>query len=57
MSVTMSGKELALLLQGLERQRDDLGPLAEDLIALLRSRGVKPPQPDDVASEPTAPEE
>lgn len=57
MRIINSTKEAALLLQGLERQRDDLGPLAEDLIVLLRSRGVKPLQSDEDASEPTPPEE
>jgi hypothetical protein len=53
----MSTKEAALLLQGLERQRDDLGPLAEDLIALLRSRGVRPLQSEEDLSIPATPEE
>ena len=53
----MSTKEAVLLLQGLERQRDDLGPLAEDLIALLRSSGVKPLQSEEDLSAPATPEE
>lgn len=32
--------ELAKLLAGLERQREELGPIAEELIELLRRLGV-----------------
>lgn len=35
--------EAALLLQGLEAQREELGTLAEELIDLLRSKGVTTP--------------
>ncbi len=35
--------EAALLLQGLEAQRGELGPLADELINLLRSKGVTTP--------------
>ena len=35
--------EVALLLQGLEAQREELGALAEELIDLLRSKGAAAP--------------
>lgn len=34
--------EATRLLEGLEIMRDELGPLAEELIALLRENGVTP---------------
>ncbi|MGQ9684749.1 MAG: hypothetical protein ACUVT2_00370 [Thiobacillaceae bacterium] len=37
--------DLAHLLAGLERQREDLGPIADELIDLLRKQEVNPPKP------------
>ncbi len=37
--------EAACILAGLERQREELGPIAEELIALLRHLGVGKPPP------------
>jgi len=34
--------DLAQLLAGLERQREDLGPIADELIDLLREQQVDP---------------
>ena len=39
--------EATRLLQGLEIMRDELGPLAEELIALLRANGVIPDSDHD----------
>lgn len=50
--------EASLLLQGLEEQREELGELAEDLISLLRSKGVVPPPiPHHIRSEYMGPED
>lgn len=48
LQITPSGedamKEAATLLAGLERQKEELGPIAEELIDLLQHMGVgKPP--------------
>ncbi len=41
----MPGGELAHLLAGLERQKEELGPIADELIGLLHRLGVEiPPQ-------------
>jgi hypothetical protein len=41
--------EAATLLAGLERQKEELGPIAEELIELLRHLGVdKPPLQDSL---------
>ena len=56
-SVSMPTSEAALLLQGLEKQRADLGPLADELIALLREKGVKTPQAHPFRMEYMGPEE
>lgn len=37
--------DLAQLLAGLERQREDLGPIADELIDLLRERQADPDKP------------
>ena len=37
--------EAASILAGLERQKEELGPIAEELIALLRHLGVGNPPP------------
>ncbi len=36
----LPGGELAHLLAGLERQKEELGPIADELIGLLRRLGV-----------------
>jgi hypothetical protein len=41
-SVKVRTDEASRLLDGLEIMRDDLGTLAEELIALLRENGVTP---------------
>lgn len=48
LQITQSGEdamcEAATLLAGLERQKEELGPIAEELIDLLQHMGVgKPP--------------
>ncbi len=54
----MVPEEAALLLQGLESQRAELGGIAEELIALLRAKGVRPPAaPDHLRTEFLGPEE
>ena len=53
-SVPMS--DVAWLLQGLEEQRADLGPLADELIALLRDKGVQSPQAQHFRMEYMGPE-
>lgn len=53
----MEPREAALLLEGLEAQREELGHVAEELIGLLRSAGVNPPPvPDHIRSEYAGPE-
>lgn len=37
--------DLAHLLAGLERQREDLGPIADELIDLLRKERIDPRRP------------
>jgi hypothetical protein len=37
--------DLAQLLAGLERQREELGPIADELIDLLREQQVDPHKP------------
>ncbi|MDA8095906.1 MAG: hypothetical protein M0T84_18760 [Betaproteobacteria bacterium] len=50
-------EEAALLLQGLEAQRAELGSIAEELIELLRAKGVRPPpSPDHIRTEFLGPE-
>ena len=39
----MPGGELAHLLAGLERQKEELGPIADELIGLLHRLGVELP--------------
>jgi hypothetical protein len=39
----MPGGELAHLLAGLERQKEELGPIADELIGLLHRLGVNLP--------------
>lgn len=41
----MPGGELAHLLAGLERQKEELGPIADELIGLLHRLGVETPPP------------
>lgn len=55
-SISVPTSEAAWLLQGLEEQRADLGPLADELIALLRDKGVKPPQAHHFRMEYMGPE-
>lgn len=40
--------EAACILAGLERQREELGPIAEELITLLRHLGVGKPPPRSI---------
>jgi len=43
-----SPKEVTQLIEGLERQKEDLGPIADELIELLRRTGVaRQTTPDD----------
>lgn len=55
-SISMPMSDAAWLLQGLEEQRADLGPIADELIALLREKGVKPPQAHPFRMEYMGPE-
>ena len=41
-ATTLPGGELAHLLAGLERQKEELGPIADELIGLLHRLGVSP---------------
>jgi hypothetical protein len=41
--VTMAPSEAARLLEGLEALHEELGQVGEDLIALLRRKGITPP--------------
>jgi hypothetical protein len=41
-----SSGEVAQLLQGLERQKEELGPIAEELLELLHRMGVNEPPPE-----------
>ena len=54
--ISMPASEAALLLLGLEEQREELGPLAEELIALLRGKGISPPVQDHVRVEYMGPD-
>lgn len=55
--ISMEPREAALLLEGLEAQREELGHVAEELIELLRSAGINPPPvPDHIRSEYAGPE-
>jgi hypothetical protein len=55
--VGIEQNEASLLLQGLEEQRGELGAVAEELIKLLRSKGiVPPPNPDHIRTEYAGPE-
>ena len=47
LSVSMRPSDAALLLEGLEALRKELGPIAEELIAFLRGHGIAPPTPPD----------
>lgn len=40
--------EVAMLLAGLERQKEELGPIADELIDLLRHIGVGKPPPQKI---------
>jgi hypothetical protein len=42
-TATLPGSELAHLLAGLERQKEELGPIADELIGLLHHLGVDIP--------------
>jgi hypothetical protein len=42
-NTNMPGGELAHLLAGLERQKEELGPIADELIGLLHRLGVELP--------------
>lgn len=55
-NISLPMSEAAWLLQGLEEQRADLGPLADELIALLRGKGVQPPQAHPFRMEYMGPE-
>ncbi|MEW5786718.1 MAG: hypothetical protein AB1899_02570 [Pseudomonadota bacterium] len=43
---SLPGGELAHLLAGLQRQKEELGPIADELISLLRRLGVEDPPRD-----------
>jgi hypothetical protein len=50
-----SGSQIMHLIAGLERQKKELGPIADELIGLLRRLGVggsKQPQPPQVKPKP-----
>ncbi|KAF0100753.1 MAG: hypothetical protein FD187_1673 [bacterium] len=48
------GSELAHLLAGLERQKEELGPIADELIGLLHHLGVDLPPRGDKRLNPSS---
>ena len=51
---SMPGGELAHLLAGLERQKEELGPIADELIGLLHRLGVEVPPRADASVKPSS---
>jgi hypothetical protein len=49
-----SSGEVAQLLLGLERQREELGPIAEELLELLHRMGVKESPPENADINPSS---
>ena len=45
--------ELAHLLAGLERQKEELGPIAEELLELLHRMGVNESPPENTELNPS----
>lgn len=50
----LPGDELAHLLAGLERQKEELGPIADELIGLLHHLGVEIPPPGAIRIKPSS---
>lgn len=50
----LPGTELAHLLAGLERQKEELGPIADELIGLLHHLGVDLPPRGETAVKPSS---
>ena len=50
----LPGSELAHLLAGLERQKEELGPIADELIGLLHRLGVEVPPQGAVLIKPSS---
>jgi hypothetical protein len=53
-NATLPGSELTHLLAGLERQKEELGPIADELIGLLHRLGVEIPPRGDVQLKPSS---
>ena len=49
----LPGNELAHLLAGLERQKEELGPIADELIGLLHRLGVNLPSQESTSVNPS----
>ena len=50
----LPGSELAHLLAGLERQKEELGPIADELIGLLHHLGVDLPPRGETFVKPSS---
>jgi len=50
----LPGSELAHLLEGLERQKEELGPIADELIGLLHLLGVDLPPRGQATVKPSS---
>lgn len=50
----LPGSELAHLLAGLERQKEELGPIADELIDLLHRLGVEIPPRGNIQVNPSS---
>jgi hypothetical protein len=50
----LPGSELAHLLAGLERQKEELGPIADELIGLLHRLGVNLPPRETTPINPSS---
>lgn len=48
-----SSGEVAQLLQGLEKQKEELGPIAQELLKLLNHLGVNVTPPDNPEIKPS----
>lgn len=50
----IAGSELAHLLAGLQRQKEELGPIADELIGLLHHLGVEDPPRNQAPLKPSS---
>ena len=53
LSVAETSIDLAHLLSGLEKQKDELGPIAEELLELLQPLGMNESSPENEGLSPS----